>query len=338
MSDFEWIQVDFQQFINQFGKDVIIENAPVILYSKKDKEHEAFKSLIAFLFITGGLFIFIGISYFLSSIFFNYISVTVIIIIIVIGAIADAILLTNVIQSNIYITPLECWVEIHKNAAKSDLEYYCFTYYPIFTGKCHPNKAKNVIFKLYLEQVILSKIDITQIEVYFKINQLDHSITEKIGFFFQYAEGKPFKDENVNRATWKFFPYEKSNNENFIAVGNWDHQYEWRDDLVFDFDKLNAYAPWVIKRWNNTTLKPLTQEYKKKINWNLRYIESKPKLKPWEANLEDQAYENPMVYKDIEIINEAIKKIIGQEQEIEKIRDIKENLFMFKSYFRDLDS
>ncbi len=30
MSDFKWIQVDFQQFINQFGKDYIVENASVM--------------------------------------------------------------------------------------------------------------------------------------------------------------------------------------------------------------------------------------------------------------------------------------------------------------------
>ncbi|KKL73303.1 hypothetical protein LCGC14_2076260 [marine sediment metagenome] len=335
MSDFKWIQVDFQQFINQFGKDLIIENAPVILYSKKDKEHEAYNSLIAFFLITGGLFIFIALTYFLSSVFFNLIIFTFIMII---GTIADTLLLINVIKSNVYIKLLECWVEIHRSVAQSDFEYYCFTYYPIFTGKCHPNEAKNVIFKLYLEQVIKSKIDITQIEVYFKINQLDHSITEKIGFFFQYTEGKQFQDENINHATWKFFPYKKSNNENFIAIGNWDHQFEWRDDLELDFDKLHEYAPWVIKRWNDTNLKPLTHEYKEKINWNLWYIESRPKLKPWEGNLEDQAYENPMMFKDLEIVNEAIKKIIGKEQEVERIRDIKENLFMFKSYFRDLGS
>ncbi len=335
MSDFKWIQVDFQKFIDQFGKDLIIENAPIILYSKKDKEHEAYNSLIAFFLIAGGLLIFISFSYFLSSVFFNLI---IFILIITIGTIAEVILLVNVIKSNIYIKPLECWVEIHKSAAQSDLEYYCFTYYPIFTGKCHPNIAKNVIFKLYLEQVIKSKINITQIEVYSKISQLDHSITEKLGFFFQYAEGKHFRDENINRAIWKFFPYEKSNNENFIAIGNWDHQYEWRDDLEFDFDKLHEYAPWIVKRWNNTNLKPLIHEYKEKINWNLRYIESKPKLKPWNGNLENQTYKNPSLYKDIEIINEAIEKVIGKDAKVEKIKDIKENLFMFKAYFRDLDS
>ena len=58
MSDFDWSQVTFLQFINQFGKDIIIDNAPEILYSKKDKEHEASNSLIAFFFITGGLLIY----------------------------------------------------------------------------------------------------------------------------------------------------------------------------------------------------------------------------------------------------------------------------------------
>jgi len=335
MSDSDWNKVDFQLFINEYGKDIIIENAPTILYSKKDKEHEAYNSLIAFFFIAGFMLIYIALSYFLAFIFFNLILFTAIIIVFVI---ADVFLIINVIKSNVYIKPLECWVEIYKGKSENNSDFYCFTYYPIFTGKCHPNEAKNLIFKLYQEQVIKSKIDITQIEVYMKLNQENHQIKEKLGFFFQYAEGRSLNDENINRASWKYFPAEQSGIENYIAVGNWDHQYEWRNDLEFDFDKLHEYAPWVIQRWSDMNLKPLTEEYKEKINWNLRYIESTPKLRSWEGSLESQSYENPMAYKDMEIVNEAITKIIGHDKEIEKTKDIKDELALFKSYFRDLGS
>lgn len=335
MSNSEWSKVDFQMFIDEYGKDLVIENAPVILYSKKDKEHEAYNSLIAFFFIAGFLLIYIALSYFLASIFFNPILFTAIIIV---CAIADVLLIINVIKSNVHIKPLECWVEIHQGTFESNSDFYCFTYYPIFTGKCHPNEALNVILKLYQEQVIKGKIDITQIEVYLKLSQEDHQIKDRLGFFFQYAEGRPFRDENINRDSWKYFPIEQSGIENYLAVGNWDHQYEWRNDLEFDFDKLHEYAPWVIQRWNEGNLKPLTEEYKKKKIWNLNYIESTPKLKPWKGNLENQTFKNPKAYKDLEIVEGAVFKIIRNDKKIEKIKDIKDELAMFKSYFRDLGS
>ena len=335
MSDSEWIKVEFQEFINEYRKDIATENAPVILYSKRDKEHEAYSSLVAFFFIAGFLLKYIALSYFLASMFFNLILFIVIIIVLFIS---DVFLIINVIKSNVYIKPLECWVEIYQGRSESNSDLYCFTYYPIFSGKCHPNEVLNVILKLYQDQVIKSKIDITQIEVYLKLSQEDLQIKERLGFFFQYAEGRPFKDENVNRDSWKYFPYEQSGIENYLAVGNWDHQYEWRNDLEFDFDKLHEYAPWVIQRWNEVNLKPLTGEYKKKINWNLRYIESTPKLKPWEGNLENQSYINPMANKDIEIVNEAFAKIIGPDKEVKKTKAIKDELGIFKAYFRDLTS
>jgi len=335
MSEFGWIQVDFQRFINQFGKEFVIESAPVLLYSKKDKEHEAYNSLIAVFLITGALLVFIALSYFFADIFFNFIIFSIII---TIGSTADVILLVNVIKSNIYIKPLECWVEIHKTESKNDTNYYCLTYYPIFTGKCFPNEAKNVIFKLYQDQVIGNTIDLTQIEFYFKTNREEQSIRNNLGFFFQYSEGKPFREEKINRSNWRFFKYNKLKDDNFIAVGNWDHQFEWRNDLEYDFDKLHEYAPWIIQRWNDTNIKPLTIEFKRKINWILRGIESKPKLKPWENNLGSQRYENQNVYRDIESVDRAISKVVGSDKELEKLKDIKEHLFTFKAYFRDLRS
>ncbi|MFX0039185.1 MAG: hypothetical protein ACFFCY_06525 [Promethearchaeota archaeon] len=335
MSDSDWIKVEFQEFLNKFGKDIVIRSAPVILYSKKDKEHEAYSSLVAFFFIAGFLLIYIAISYFLASLFFNIILFIAIIIVLIIS---DVFLIINVIKSNVYIRPLECWVEIHKGKSENISNFYCFTYYPIFSGKCHPNEALNIILKLYQDQVIKSKIDITQIENYLKLNQDNNQIEERLGFFFQYAEGRPFKDENINRDSWKYFPYDQSGIENYLAVGNWDHQYEWKNDLEFDFDKLHEYAPWVIQRWDEFNLKPLTEEYKNKINWDLRYIDSKPKLKPWEGNLENQSYRNPLAYKNIEIINEAFTKIIGTNREVKKAKEIKDELGTFKIYFRDLTS
>ncbi len=328
MSSSEWNKVDFNQFINEFDYELIVNNAPTILYSKKDKEHEAYNSLIAFFFIAGGLLIYISLSYIFEFIF----NLGLIIVVSIVAIIIDLFLIINYIKSNVYIRPLECWVEIHRGKSQNDVNYYCFTYYPIFTGKCHPNEVKNVIFKFYQEEVLKSKIDITQIEVYLKINQINK---EKIGYFFQYGEGRPFGDENIIRNSWKFFPSHQSKEENFIAIANWDHQFEWRNDLELDFDKLHQYAPWVIQKWTKMNLKPLNEEFKGRYNWNLRNIISEPKLTPWIAGLENQTYENPMAYWDINIIDEALENIIGKVKEVKKLKKVKNQLPMFKSYFRD---
>ena len=333
MSLTEWNKVDFQQFVNQYGIEVVINNAPIILYSKRDKEHEAYNSLIAFFFIAGALLIYTALSYLIASIFFSLI---LFITIIVIGVIADVLLIINIIKSNVYIKPLECWVEIYKGSTNESSGYYSFMYYPIFTGKCHPNVAKNIIYKMFLENTIKSKVDITQIEIYLKESEQNQGNLEKIGYFFQYSEGRPFRDEDINRNNWKYFPPDKSNNENYLTIGNWDHQYEWRYDLDFDFDKLHEYAPWVIQKWNEFSLKPLTEEFKHNIKWNLRNIDSIPKLRPWKDNFESQTYENPNAYRDLEIVEEAINKIIQSNKKIEKAKDIKEEIPIFKSYFRDL--
>ncbi|MFX1366775.1 MAG: hypothetical protein ACFFCE_05860 [Promethearchaeota archaeon] len=335
MTSSEWRKVDFKQFINNFGNKILIDNAPDIMYSKKDKEHEAYNSLIAFFFIAGFLLIFIALTYFLASIYF---SLTLFVIVIVVLIVSDVLLIFNVIKSNVYIKPLECWVEIYKGKSEGVYDHYCFTYYPIFSGKCHPNEALNIIYKLYQEEIMNSRIDITQIEIYLKINREDQITIEKIGYFFLNAEDRPFKDQEINRSTWKFFPFEEFGFENHIATGNWEHQYEWKNELEFDFDKLHNYAPWVIQRWDEINLKPLTEEYKAKIKWNLRYIESSPKLKPWEGDIEKQTYENPKAYKDMDIIKDAITKIIKQNREIEKSKDIKEEIQIFRSFFRDLAS
>ena len=118
--------MNFQEFFNEYGKDILIKNAPVILYSKKDKEHEAYNSLIAFFLIAGFLLIYIALSYLFPSIFFNPI---VFVFIILIGVIADIILIINVVKSNVYIKPLECWVEVYEGKSENTSKFYCFTYY-----------------------------------------------------------------------------------------------------------------------------------------------------------------------------------------------------------------
>ena len=92
----------------------------------------------------------------------------------------------------------------------------------------------------------------------------------------------------------------------------------------------------LIKKWNQSNLKPLTEDYKKKINWNLLNLESEPKLKPWNKDFEKQTYENENAYKDLEIIDEAIEKIIGLNIELKKLGDLEKQLLKFKIYFRDL--
>ncbi|MFX1257321.1 MAG: hypothetical protein ACFFAN_05655 [Promethearchaeota archaeon] len=331
----EWNKVDFQRFVDNFGVDIIIKSAPKILYSKKDKEHEAYNSLIAFFILFGGLLVYISISLIFMG---NYFSLFVFISVIGVVIIILFVLIFNYLKSNVYIKPIECWVEVYKGLNQNNENFYCFTYYPIFSGKCHPNKAKNIIYKLYQEEILKDKIDITQIEVYLKINQKNLNDIEYIGYFFQYGKGKPFKEENVVRNSWKFFPFEKASNDNFLAVANWDHQYEWYNDLALDFDKLNDYAPWIVKRWNEYYIKPLTEEYKEKIKWDLFNLKSKPKLKPWKGDIEKQIFKNENAYKDLEIVEDVINSVIGSEYRVEKVKDLRADLFKIQSFLRDLKS
>lgn len=333
MSDSDWSKISFQQFLKEYDIDLLVNNAPTLLYSKKDKEPEAYNSLIAFFFLTGGLLIYISITYFLASIYFNLLLLTIIITIV---TIASILLLVNYLKTNVYIKPLECWLEVYRGKIENELAIYCFKYYIIFSGKSHPNKAKNVIYKLYQEQVLKTKVDIAPIEVYVKLNLKKKKLQAVIGYFFQYGEGNSFKEEIIDKSSWKFFPFHKAEKDNFIATANWDHQFEWRDDLDYDYDKLHEYAPWVIQKWDKDNLKPLKEDFKNKINWNIRWIDSFPKLNPWKENFEQQTDQITKINRDETIINDVIQKIIGSDKEIEKIRDIKDKLLEIKSYFRDL--
>ena len=336
MSTSKWSKVEFQEFVNEFGIDSVIKYAPTILYSKKDKEHEAFTSLVALFLVSGGLFIYIALAIIFADIYF---SIVLMIIIIIAAAVADFIFLLNYLKSNVRIRPLECWIEIFRGANKEGYDHYCFLYYPVFSGKCHPNRAFNVIYKIYQEEILRNTIDITQIEVYMKIKAGSQLEIEPIGFFFQYGEGKAFIDENLNRNAWKFFSYDKISGDNYLATANWEHQYEWKNDLGFDFDKLHNYAAWVIQRWNNANLKPIPDDdFKHKMKFDKRFIEDSPKLHPWMEDLDNKTYTNPLANKDLVIVNEAIKEVIGDEYRIEKLRDIKEDLLKITAYFRDLNS
>jgi len=61
-------------------------------------------------------------------------------------------------------------------------------------------------------------------------------------------------------------------------------------------------------------------------------------LKPWEPNFETTTYDNFKAYKDIQLLNDAIERIIGKDKKIEKLKDIKNYILEFKAYLRDLDS
>jgi hypothetical protein len=329
MSNTHWKKIDIQKVMKTIGIQLILENAPPLLYSKKDKEHTAYNSLIAFLLITAGICFYVSISLFLIEYYFNIFTFTIIILIL---GVIDLVLLFNYMKSNVYIKPIECWFEVYQH-----LNFYCFSYYPIFSGKCLPNRAKDLLYKLFKSEVLNTKIDVQQIELYVKLLDSKQKQYEKIGFFFQYGKGYDFREEKINRDTWNFFPYEYIFADNFIAVAHWDHQFQWKSELSKDHNKLNEYSPWIIKRWNKDNLKPLTEEFKENINWNLFNIDSMPKLKPWENNFESYVYKNPSGAQDLEIIDEAIDKVMGQVQPITKLNQLEKYVLRFKIYFRDLN-
>ncbi|GAI91916.1 unnamed protein product [marine sediment metagenome] len=69
MSHSDWIKIEFQEFVNKFNIELVIQKAPKILYSKKDKEHVAENSLIAAILIAGLSLIYIAISVILMPIY-----------------------------------------------------------------------------------------------------------------------------------------------------------------------------------------------------------------------------------------------------------------------------
>ncbi|MBY9006890.1 MAG: hypothetical protein KGD63_09035 [Candidatus Lokiarchaeota archaeon] len=336
MSESNWNKVEFQDFINDFGIEIIIKNAPVILFSKQDKEKEAKYSLYIFLVLFGSLVIFLAVSIGMSLYFYSDILGLSLVILIALS-ISSIFFLINYSLSNFYIKPIECWVEIFRTIYPNNQNYYCFIYYPVFSGKCHPNEAINIIYKLYQEEVYGTTIDITKIEVYLKLDKIDHYKNEKMGFFFRYAGGSSFKSENIQECVWKFFPFKKSLEENYIAIGNWAHYYEWRFDLALDYDKLESYSPWLIKKWDKTNLKPLTNDFKYKIKWKKKFEDLEPHIIPEQIKNNEDISLKPKMDNDMEIVKNAIKILIGEEIKVNNNKDIREKLFEFRAFFRDLN-
>ena len=329
----EWTQIEFQDFIEQYDPNLIIKYAPTIMHSKRDKEPEAFKSLIFFLFILGFLLIYIAISIIFISVYFNsYLFYSIL----GIAILASIFFLYNYIKSNVNIKLKECWFEIYEYYSPENGKYYAIIYYPVFTGKSHPNKAKNIIYKLYQDELVGSKLDIGQIEFHFKFIPNEDPKLKPLGYFFLYGQGVPFKNEEIDRNKWKYFPINKTFNQNYFATANWDHQFEWREELELDYDKLHSYSPWILHKWDESSLKPLTKEYKKKLNIEMRPITAYPGLMPWKGNLQDQTIENFKAYKDLQIMNEVIEKIIGIDVKVKKLKDLNSYLFKIQAYFRDL--
>lgn len=336
MEDFAWKLIEPERIKSEKLEQYILQNAPPILYTKNDKDKTSINYLIYFFFIVGFYLIFLSIWTLMEVNLggFELYLFTIITIIIIVIALP---LLILYIRGNVYNKPIQSyyeWFIAQPNNLKSI--YSCLVLYPTFSGKTHPDKGFNRVYKTYKESVLSNIIDITQIEIYFKINSRDPynlESLEKIGYFFKYGEGQQFFDENINRDVWKFFKASKSNNDNYISVANWDHLYEWKDELVFDFDKLHELAPWIILRWNNLNLIPLTPEAKKKKRFGKRNITTLPKLKPWAGDLFKQEYHNEAEYNDLKVTQNAIKAILSDIILSKNSKLIKKNFNNFKEYF-----
>lgn len=336
MEDFAWKLIEPERIKSEKLEQYILQNAPPILYTKNDKDKTSINYLIYFFFIVGFYLIFLSIWTLMEVNLggFELYLFTIITIIIIVIALP---LLILYIRGNVYNKPIQLYYEWFI-AQPNNLEsiYSCLVLYPTFSGKTHPDKGFNRVYKTYKESVLSNIIDITQIEIYFKINSRDPynlESLEKIGYFFKYGEGQQFFDENINRDVWKFFKASKSNNDNYISVANWDHLYEWKDELVFDFDKLHELAPWIILRWNNLNLIPLTPEAKKKKRFGKRNITTLPKLKPWAGDLFKQEYHNEAEYNDLKVTQNAIKAILSDIILSKNSKLIKKNFNNFKEYF-----
>lgn len=336
MENFTWKLIEPERIKSENLGQYILQNAPPILYNKNDKEKTSVNYLISFFFIVGFYLIFLSIWTFIEIDLGGFeLSLFFIITIIVIAIALPLIILY--IHKNVYNKPIQSYYEWF--IAQSDnIEtiFSCLVLYPTFSGKTHPDKGFNRAYKIYEETVLSNKTDITQIEIYFKINSKNPNnleSLENIGYFFKYGEGQQFFDENTNRDVWRFFEALKSKEDNFISVANWDHLYEWRDDLVLDFDKLHELAPWIILRWNNLNLIPLTPEIKEKLRFGKRNITTLPKLKPWAGDLFKQEYHNEAEYNDLKVTQNAIKTILGDIILSKDSKLIKNNFNNFKVYF-----
>jgi len=149
MANSEWEKVEFQEFVNTCGINHVVKNAPSLLYSKKDREHKEIYSLIAFMIIAGSLSLYMSFILIYAGLYF-YSNMLLFIALIIVVIIIESLLLNYYLKTNIYIKPIECWIEVYKGLSQNNFIFYCFSYYIVFSGKCQPNKAKNLIYKLYL--------------------------------------------------------------------------------------------------------------------------------------------------------------------------------------------
>lgn len=335
MTDYNWDKVDPDKIQGTEQERFVLENAPPILYTKMDKAISSINSLIILLFMVGFYLIYVSIQYTIGFTVggIDFIIFVIATIIVVIAAIP---LLLIYFRSSGYNKLVKSYYEVYiAHSDNNDAVYYCMVYYPTFSGKIHPNKAFNFAYKLYEKSVLSNSQDVTQVEVYYKGSKRSSEILkniEKLGYFFNYGEGQEFFREKLNKNAWKFFEGTKSENDNLIAISNWYHLYEWRDDLVLDFDKLHELAPWVVFRWNNLTMVPLTNEIKTTLHFNKRSILAQPKLKPWSSDLKTQEYQGDLADKDLNLVQKAIDNILGGITNITK-KLVKQNAETFKKYF-----
>jgi len=337
MSEYAWESINPEKL--KGGKEglFILENAPPILHSRMDKEY-TLNSVIILLFMVGLYLIYAAIQYVigLSESGFGFVVFIIVSVVVIVAAIP---LIIQSLRSRSYNKLIKSYYEVYiAHSDNKDEVYYCMVYYPTFLGKTHPIKAYNLIYEIYLQAVFSKLIDVTQIEVYYKGSKTSQNILKSltnIGYFFKYGEGQEFYNEKSNRNTWKLFDGNKSENENYISVANWDHLYEWRDDLVLDYDKLHELAPWVVNRWNNLNMVPLTQKHKDKLRFNKRNLGLSPKLKPWLGTLDQQTYSNELENTDLNLIQQAINDILGAEFSITNTKLIKQNIFKFREYFKE---
>ncbi len=336
MEDITWKLVEPERIKSEKLEHYILQNAPPILYTKNDKDKTSMNYLISFFFVVGFYLISLSI-WTLIEVNLGWFELYLFIIITITVIVISLPLLILYIRRNVYNKPIQSYYEWFI-AQPNNLEsiYSCLVLYLTFSGKTHPDKGFNRVYKIYKESVLSNTIDITQIEIYFKINSKNPynlESLENIGYFFKYGEGQQFFNENTNRDVWRFFEALKSKEDNFISVANWDHLYEWRDDLVLDFDKLHELAPWIILRWNNLNLIPLTPEIKEKLRFGKRNIAPFPKLKPWVGDLFKQEYHNETEYNDLKVIQNAIKTILGDIILSKDSKLIKKYFDNFKEYF-----
>jgi len=334
--DYAWKLIEPERIKGTNLENFALKNAPPILYTKNDKEIFSTNYLIYFFFIIGFYLVFLSVWTFLGFNMggFEFFSFTIITIIVITTAVP---LLILYIRGNVYNKPIQSYYELYEVLSETNENVYlCLVFYPCYSGKSHPDEVFNRVYKIYQESVLSNTIDITQIEVYFKNNTMNLEnlqAVERIGYFFKYGERQQFYDENTNRDVWRFFKADKSSGDNFISVANWDHLYEWKEDLVLDYDKLHQLAPWIITRWDNLSLIPLTRAIKEELKFDKRYIHQLPKLKPWVGDVSIQEYKSELEHYDLENVQRAIDAILIDNISDKNLKLIKKNAKKFKSYF-----